>query len=106
VVYNLGVASVWVKVGVVPLLVCSPLFGVSIRPQPPYSNQQIGLTLETPRKTLYSGNTQHSYHQSNREHGRWKYELGTRRHVTVKDRQQHKAYILRNTSINQNGTSQ
>ena len=76
------------------------------RPQPPYSNQQIGLTLETPRKTLYSGNTQHSYHQSNREHGRWKYELGTRRHVTVKDRQQHNAYIMRNTSINQNGTSQ
>ena len=40
------------------------------RPQPPYSNQQIRLTLETPRKTLYSGNTQHSYHQSNRVHER------------------------------------
>jgi len=76
------------------------------RPQPPYSNQQIGLTLETPRKTLYSGNTQHSYHQSNREHERWKQELGTRRHVTVKDRQQHNAHIMRNTSSNQNGTSQ
>lgn len=69
------------------------------RPQPSYSNQQIGLTPETP----YNGNTQHSYLHSNRVHERWKQELGTRRHVTVKDRQQHNAHIMRNTSSNQKG---
>lgn len=72
------------------------------RPQPSYSNQQIGLTPETP----YNGNIQHSYLHSNRVHERWKQELGTRRHITVKDRQQHNAHVMRNTSSNQKGTSQ